>query len=136
MTMRNNFQPKNDALKLRVNLVYDTFIHSFIFFSLNTIKGVSNPWIGQVEDKTVIGTSGQPIQDIQKVCGIGTYEAIDCLEKTLEWRHMCPTAPDTIPCLPFHKKDPFILKECPSIYFAGNMEKFDTKLYIGMITKI
>ncbi|XP_014222300.1 DNA polymerase delta small subunit-like [Trichogramma pretiosum] len=96
-----------------------------------SIKGVSNPWIGKVADKVIVGTSGQPIQDIIKVCGLDTKQPLEWLEKTLEWRHMCPTAPDTIPCMPFYKNDPFILKECPHIYFVGNMDKFETKLYKG-----
>ncbi|CAB0032218.1 unnamed protein product [Trichogramma brassicae] len=96
-----------------------------------SIKGVSNPWIGKVADKVIVGTSGQPIQDILKVCGLDTKQPLEWLEKTLEWRHMCPTAPDTIPCMPFYRNDPFILKECPHIYFVGNMDKFETKLYKG-----
>ena len=91
-----------------------------------------NPWVGKISDKIIVGTSGQPIQDIQKVCGLNTFKPIDLLEKSLEWRHLCPTAPDTIPCMPFYKTDPFILKECPDIYFTGNMEKFDTKMHKGL----
>ncbi|XP_011500495.1 PREDICTED: DNA polymerase delta small subunit-like [Ceratosolen solmsi marchali] len=98
---------------------------------LNTVSGVTNPWIGKVSNRIITGTSGQPIQNIQKVCGKDTLEPIEWLERSLEWRHLCPTAPDTVPCLPFYKSDPFILKECPDIYFSGNMEKFQTRLYEG-----
>ncbi|XP_001605019.1 DNA polymerase delta small subunit [Nasonia vitripennis] len=98
---------------------------------LKSIKGVTNPWVGQVSERVIVGTSGQPIQNIQKVCGLDTLESIEWLERSLEWRHMCPTAPDTIPCMPFYKSDPFVLRECPDIYFSGNMEKFETKLYKG-----
>ncbi|KAJ8679728.1 hypothetical protein QAD02_015515 [Eretmocerus hayati] len=98
---------------------------------LTSVKGVTNPWVGKISDRIITGTSGQPIQDIQKVCGHDTLEPLDWLERTLEWRHPCPTAPDTISCLPFYKSDPFILKECPNIYFVGNMEKFATKMFKG-----
>lgn len=97
-------------------------------FRLKSVKGVVNPWIGKVSNRVIIGSSGQPIQDIQKVCGQDTFSPIEWLEKSLDWRHLCPTAPDTIPCMPFHQSDPFIIKECPDIYFAGNMDKFETKL--------
>ncbi|XP_023245550.1 DNA polymerase delta small subunit-like [Copidosoma floridanum] len=96
-----------------------------------SINGVTNPWIGTISDRIVVGTAGLPIQDIQKVCGLSTVEPIEWLQRSVEWRHLCPTAPDTIPCIPFCKSDPFILRECPDIYFAGNMEKYDTRLYQG-----
>lgn len=92
-----------------------------------------NPWVGKISDRIIVGTSGRPIQDIQKVTGMGTLEPVEWLQKTLEWRHLCPTGPDTIPCMPFYKSDPMILRECPDIYFVGNMEKFETKLYEGLL---
>ncbi|XP_058807466.1 DNA polymerase delta subunit 2-like isoform X2 [Phymastichus coffea] len=98
---------------------------------LKSVKGVVNPWIGKVSESIIIGTSGQPIQDIQKVCGLDTFSAIEWLEKSLEWRHLCPTAPDTIACMPFYQSDPFIMRMCPDIYFVGNMDKFETKLVEG-----
>lgn len=45
---------------------------------------------------------------------------------------MCPTAPDTLLACPYYEKDLFIMKECPDIYFVGNTEKFETKLWEGM----
>ncbi len=34
-------------------------------------------------------------------------------------------------CYPFHDdEDPFIIGEMPHIYFAGNQEKFETKLLV------
>ena len=35
------------------------------------------------------------------------------LEDSLRWRHMAPTAPDTLACYPFYIEDPFILSETP-----------------------
>ena len=32
------------------------------------------------------------------------------LEETLEWRHMAPTAPETLGCYPFVTEDPFIIE--------------------------
>lgn len=108
------------------------FLSNVKNFRFKSVNSVSNPWVGKISEKIVVGTSGQPIQDMHKVCGTGTMKSIQYLEKTLEWRHMCPTAPDTISCMPYYAKDPFILKECPDIYFSGNMDKFETKTYKGL----
>ncbi len=48
------------------------------------------------------------------------------MKKQLEWRHICPTAPDTLRTYPFEKSDPFVLEESPNVYFVGNQEKFET----------
>ena len=42
------------------------------------------------------------------------------MERSLQWRHLAPTAPDTLPCYPFCDTDPFVLGECPHVYFVGN----------------
>jgi DNA polymerase delta subunit 2 len=49
----------------------------------------------------------------------------------LQWRHLCPTAPDTLTCYPFGADDPFVLQQCPHIMFAGNQPEFDTRLMEG-----
>lgn len=77
------------------------------------------------------GSSGQPVEDIRRVAGLMNFSPLDCLEKTLAWRHFAPTAPDTLSAYPYFDSDPFIIEECPDIYFAGNMEGYSTKLLIG-----
>ncbi|KAG7189613.1 hypothetical protein KM043_017296 [Ampulex compressa] len=96
---------------------------------LESFKGASNPWIGKVGERVIIGTSGQPITDIVKATGDTGISCLEWLEKTLLWRHICPTAPDTLPAHPYCVKDEFIMKQCPDIYFVGNMDKFETKLW-------
>lgn len=96
-----------------------------------SFKSAGNPWFGKVGDYIVLGTSGQPIEDIMKVSGVTDISPLTWLENTLIWRHMCPTAPDTLPSYPYYEKDLFIIKECPNIYFTGNMTKFETKLWKG-----
>ncbi|KAH0560763.1 DNA polymerase delta subunit 2-like [Cotesia glomerata] len=93
------------------------------------LKGVNNPWSGVVGNRLICGSSGQPIEDIMRVIGDSEATALQWLEKTLEWRHFCPTAPDTLPSYPFHDKDLFIMQQCPDIYFAGNTDKFETKIW-------
>ncbi|XP_031826588.2 DNA polymerase delta subunit 2 [Nomia melanderi] len=98
---------------------------------LESFKSTTNPWIGEIGERIIIGTSGQSINDIIKATGEINVSPIVWLEKTLLWRHMCPTAPDTLLACPYYEKDLFIMTECPDIYFVGNTEKFETKLWKG-----
>ncbi|XP_017887566.1 DNA polymerase delta small subunit-like [Ceratina calcarata] len=98
---------------------------------LESFKCVTNPWIGKIEDRVIVGTSGQSVQDIIKATGDTVTSPLEWLEKTLLWRHLCPTAPDTLLACPYYEQDLFIMKECPDIYFVGNAEKFETKLWKG-----
>lgn len=56
---------------------------------------------------------------------------IAVLESTMRWGHLCPTAPDTLPCYPFTDKDPFIISEdrLPNLLFSGNATHFDTSVW-------
>ncbi|XP_072760075.1 DNA polymerase delta subunit 2 [Anoplolepis gracilipes] len=96
-----------------------------------SFKGATNPWIGKVDERIIMGTSGQPIEDIVKVTSATDISPLDWLERTLLWRHMCPTAPDTLPVHPYSVKDPFIINYCPDIYFVGNTDNVETKLWKG-----
>ena len=55
------------------------------------------------------------------------------LEASLEYQHMAPTAPDTLGCYPLVQRpnDPFVVRECPHIYFAGNQPRFESTLVEG-----
>lgn len=92
--------------------------------------GTTNPWIGKIGSRIVGGSSGQPIEDIMKVSNVD-LSPLDWLEKTLEWQHFAPTAPDTLAEYPFDQADPLVMNEFPNIYFVGNMEKYETKLVQG-----
>lgn len=107
------------------------FIES-ILFRLESFQGGSNPWISQIDERTIMGSSGQPFEDFVKATGSKDTSPIEWLEKTIIWRHMCPTAPDTLPAYPFYKKDLFIMKQCPDVYFTGNADKYETKLWKGI----
>ncbi|KYN39897.1 DNA polymerase delta small subunit [Trachymyrmex septentrionalis] len=96
-----------------------------------SFKSATNPWIGKIAERIIMGSSGQPIEDIIKATGETDISPLDWLEKTLLWKHMCPTAPDTLPVYPYSVKDPFIINYCPDIYFVGNTDKFETKLWKG-----
>ena len=104
---------------------------------------------------TIIGTSGENIRDCMRYSH-NLISEIDWIERTLLCRHICPTAPDTLPCFPYRVKgtkrfgqshlssntseegvgsDPFCLlketmgngKAAPDVLFAGACEKFSTR---------
>lgn len=103
----------------------------YVYFRFQSFKGATNPWIGKVAERILIGSSGQPIEDIAKATGTSDIFPLEWLERTLLWKHMCPTAPDTLPVHPYSEKDPFIINHCPDIYFVGNTAEFETKLWKG-----
>ena len=50
------------------------------------------------------------------------------MQAQLEWRHLAPTAPDTMACYPFVDTDPFLLEEqSPHLYVAGNQPAFEQR---------
>ena len=98
---------------------------------LATLNLCTNPYCCDVDGVRVLGTSGQPLDDMQR------YQPGDdrmrTLERSLEYQHLAPSAPDTLGCYPFAEKaeDPFVMRQCPHIYFAGNQPRFETKLVTG-----
>lgn len=55
-------------------------------------------------------------------------DALEIMTQTLEMRHACPTAPDTLRAFPYVDQDPFVFHTAPHVYFAGNQEKYGEKL--------
>ncbi|KAL3285977.1 hypothetical protein HHI36_000491 [Cryptolaemus montrouzieri] len=97
----------------------------------NSSNQVPNPYKCSLNGLQILGTSGQPIRDILRFSEI--QDPLDALENCLKWSHLAPTAPDTLGCFPFYDKDPFILHECPHVFFAGNQEKFGTRIAQGPV---
>lgn len=50
------------------------------------------------------------------------------LERLLRWRHLVPTAPDTLAAYPYYDADPFIISATPHVLFAGGQPAFATAL--------
>ncbi|XP_056138752.1 DNA polymerase delta subunit 2 [Lampris incognitus] len=94
-----------------------------------TLQLTTNPYQANHDGVRFLGTSGQNISDIQKYSSMNSH--LDILESTLRLRHLAPTAPDTLGCYPFYQRDPFILEECPHVYFSGNAPSFESKLITG-----
>ncbi|XP_002738996.1 DNA polymerase delta subunit 2-like [Saccoglossus kowalevskii] len=96
-----------------------------------TLEPVTNPYDVEIAGIRFLGTSGQNIHDIYQFSAM--EDKLEILEKTLLTCHIAPTAPDTLGCYPFYEKDPFIITQCPHIYFAGNQSEFKTKT-VDLIT--
>lgn len=71
-------------------------------------------------------TSGQPLDDMLKY--IDSIDRLGLAVQTLEWRHIAPTAPDTLWCYPYLTQDPFMLETTPQVYIIGNQPSFATAL--------
>ncbi|KFP84172.1 DNA polymerase delta subunit 2, partial [Acanthisitta chloris] len=95
----------------------------------STLHLVTNPYQADLDGVRFLGTSGQNISDIFKYSSMEDH--LEIMEWTLRAGHISPTAPDTLGCYPFYTSDPFILTECPHVYFCGNAPKFQSKLLQG-----
>ncbi|XXG60126.1 hypothetical protein AAC387_Pa04g2100 [Persea americana] len=95
----------------------------------NTFVSCTNPHSFELDTVRFLGTSGQNIDDLDKYSD--AKNKLNFLERTLHWRHLAPTAPNTLGCYPFIDKDPFLIESCPHVYFIGNQSKYETRLLQG-----
>lgn len=80
--------------------------------------------------RTILVNSGQPLNDLFKYLPNRANSRLAILESTLRWRHMSPTAPDTLWCHPYLSEDPFIFYETPDLYIVGGQKRFGTRLVV------
>lgn len=78
--------------------------------------------------RTVLVHSGQSLDDMVKYVPTPPITRMTLAEATLRWRHLAPTAPDTLWCHPYFARDPFVIPQTPDIYVVGNQPAFATKL--------
>ncbi|KAI0078170.1 hypothetical protein K474DRAFT_1706721 [Panus rudis PR-1116 ss-1] len=78
--------------------------------------------------RTLLVHSGQPVNDMFKYLATPPHTRLSIASSTLRWRHIAPTAPDTLWCHPYFTSDPFIMTETPHIYIVGNQPAFGTRL--------
>ncbi|KAG5615623.1 hypothetical protein H5410_015447 [Solanum commersonii] len=95
----------------------------------NTFRSCTNPHCFELDNIRFLGTSGQNIDDLGKYSEANNN--IDFMERTLRWRHLAPTAPNTLGCYPFTDRDPFYVETCPHVYFVGNQDKYESRLIKG-----
>lgn len=93
----------------------------------------------------VLGSDGLNVADLRRFLAKGAprrekeggqqleeegedVSCLDALNRTLNYGHLASTGPDSLPTFPSSESDPFVLKDRPSVYFAGNCDKFETRL--------
>lgn len=119
--------PSNHILPQK-QMHYCMFPESSIY---NTFNPVPNPYYCSLEGVKIMGSSGQPVRDIMWYSDI--EDPLEAMENCLKWSHLAPTAPDTLGCFPYYDRDPFIIEECPHVFFAGNQPSFGTKCVKGKV---
>ncbi|CAH9063078.1 unnamed protein product [Cuscuta europaea] len=95
----------------------------------NTFRSCTNPHCFELDKIRFLGTSGQNIDDLNKYSE--AKDKLEFMERTLKWRHLAPTAPNTLGCYPYDDRDPFFIESCPHVYFVGNQDEYDTRLIKG-----
>ncbi|MCE3051309.1 DNA polymerase delta subunit 2 [Datura stramonium] len=95
----------------------------------NTFRSCTNPHCFELDNIRFLGTSGQNIDDLGKYSEANNN--VEFMERTLRWRHLAPTAPNTLGCYPFTDRDPFYVETCPHVYFVGNQDKYESSLIKG-----
>ncbi|KAH8107222.1 DNA polymerase alpha/epsilon subunit B-domain-containing protein [Cristinia sonorae] len=78
--------------------------------------------------RTLLVNSGQPLDDMFKYLASPPHDRLSLAESTLHWRHMAPTAPDTLWCHPYFTTDPFVISQTPDLYIIGNQPRFATRM--------
>lgn len=107
-------------------------LHPCLFPGASTFSSFSrctNPHSFVVDDVHFLGTSGQNVDDIARYSDMDNRAEI--LGSLLKWRHLIPTAPDTLASYPYFDADPFIMNEAPHVLFAGCQPEFSTSLVKG-----
>lgn len=92
-----------------------------------TFHSATNPYEFQLDDICLIGTSGQPINDIKQYTDID--DTLEAMKLTIDCAHLAPTCPDTLACYPYYGQDPFILNRLPHVYFCGNQSEYKHEVY-------
>ena len=124
----------------------------------DSINLATNPHQFDLNGLTFLGTSGQNVRDM--LLNSETPEdlteddkGLEKIKQTLEMRHLCPTAPDTLRVYPFKESDPFVINsqnnssnldlnvgeddqgsdqslytQVPHVYFVGNMQNYKEEL--------
>ncbi|VAI10130.1 unnamed protein product [Triticum turgidum subsp. durum] len=95
----------------------------------NTFSSCPNPHQFDLDNVKFIGTSGQNIDDLYRYSD--AKDRLEFMERTLKWRHLAPTAPNSLGCYPYTDKDPFLVETCPHVYFVGNQDRYETRLLKG-----
>jgi len=115
-------------------------------FGEELFQRTTNPYAADIGNALIMGSDGRNVINVRRFtydsakitnadknekAEIPMISCLDALEQTLRCSHIAPTAPDSLHCYPFYDEDPFVIEECPNIYFAGNCPAFESKLIEG-----
>lgn len=76
---------------------------------------------------TFLGHAGQPVDDAWRY--LDEESRLEVLASTLRWRHLAPTAPDTLVAVPDGGTDALAMEATPpAVLFAGNQPEFATRM--------
>ena len=78
--------------------------------------------------RSMLVHSGQALDDMFKYVPSPPVSRLDLACNSIIWRHMAPTAPDTLWCYPYLTTDPFVLRHSPDLYVVGCQPEFATRL--------
>ncbi|KAK6354304.1 hypothetical protein TWF730_008714 [Orbilia blumenaviensis] len=109
--------------------MHPTMFPTAKYYTGSTFIPSTNPHACEIDGVRFLGTSGQTIDDIFNY--VDGNDRLEMMEKTLRWRLVAPTAPDTLWCYPFQDGDQFVIDACPHVYFVGNQPEFGTRLIRG-----
>ena len=108
------------------------FLENIRNINAKTLNLVENPYIFDIyshetkSKKYFLGTSGENIKCIMQYTSID--DPLIAMEKTLEWGHLAPLAPDTFRIYPYSNTDPLLLTKIPDIYFSSGEKDFNKKV--------
>lgn len=93
------------------------------------LECLTNPTWMEAGSRSFLVSGGQTIDDVFKY--LPGKSRLAMTKRTLEWRHVAPTAPDTLWIYPFPDVDPFLIRHRPDVYIIGNQPEFETMLVAG-----
>ena len=90
----------------------------------------TNPSKFKADGLTFLCDAGESPVDITKTTSFSYHEA---QIELLKWKHIAPTAPDQLPCVPVIEKDVLVMETTPHVFASGLAEKFEVTEYDGVI---
>lgn len=108
------------------------FLDNLVNINAKTLNLVPNPYNFEIyshktkEKKAFLGTSGENINTILQFTDIN--DPLLAMEKTIEWGHLAPLAPDTLRIYPYSQSDPLLLNNIPDVYFISGKKDLNKKV--------
>ncbi|KAI9190049.1 DNA polymerase delta small subunit Cdc1 [Blastocladiella emersonii ATCC 22665] len=94
----------------------------------SAFQSVTNPLVAKVSDYAVAACAGQPLDDAFRYIGEGGMDRATLAAYFVEWRHLAPSAPDTLWCYPYRDDDPFVVEPRLRVLAFGNQPEFASQL--------